>query len=229
MDYVYICRQGENEELRYSIRSVVKHMPPGNIWVVGDKPTWYIGNFIPVEDIAGKFTNIRNAISVAANSDLISDEFVLMHDDFFVVKPIKDIPTMHAGLLQNKIKEYSELDPGSRYVEALSKAYSYLRRRGIKEPLDYDIHVPMVMNKNNLKTIVNKTNAPMSVYGNMFSIGGSQITDVKIYTKFNKLSERSYDFSNNEPTFVSCEDKSFPILHRAILREMFPEKTIHER
>lgn len=229
MDYVYICRQGDNEELRYSIRSVVKHMPPGNIWVVGDKPTWYIGNFIPVDDIAGKFTNIRNAMSVAANSDLISDNFVLMHDDFFIIKPIKDIPIMHAGLLQNKIKEYSELDPGSRYVEVLSKAYSYLRRKGIKEPLDYDIHVPMVMNKNNLKTVVNKTNAPMSVYGNIFNIGGNQITDVKIYTNFNKLSGRSHDIKSSDSTFVSCEDKSFAKLHRAVLRSMFPNKTIYER
>jgi hypothetical protein len=229
MDYVYICRQGENEELRYSIRSIIKHMPPGNIWVVGDKPTWYIGNFIPVDDTAGKFTNIRNAISVAANNDLISDDFILMHDDFFILKPIDKMPILHSGLLIDKINIYSNLDPGSRYVEVLSKAYSYLRRRGIKEPLDYDIHVPMIMNRNNLKTIVNKTNAPMSVYGNIFNIGGLKISDVKIYNSFNKLSDRSYDIKNNDPTFISCEDKSFAKLHRAVLREMFPNKTIYER
>jgi hypothetical protein len=229
MDYVYICRSGDNEELRYSIRSVVKNMPQGNIWLIGNKPDWYIGNFIPVDDIGGKFTNITNAISIAANSDQISDDFVLMHDDFFAIKPVKNIPIMHNGLLLDKIKEYQELDPGSRYAAILSKAYAYLRRRGIRNPLDYDIHVPMIMNKNNLKNVVNKTNAPMSVYGNIFNIGGEQVTDVKIYTKFNKLHDRSHDVINSDFPFVSCEDKSFAHLHRSILREMLPNKTIYER
>lgn len=229
MDYVYICRKGDNEELRYSIRSVVKHMPPGKIWVVGNKPDWYIGNFIPVEDTGGKFTNITNAIAVAANSKEISDDFILMHDDFFVIKPVNNISTMHNGYLADKINEYIKLDPGSRYVDVLSRAYSYLKRRGIKNPLDYDIHVPMIMNRNKLKSVVKKTNAPMSVYGNIFQIGGEQVTDVKIYTKFNKLSNRSHDVMNSDFPFVSCEDKSFAKLHRALLRSMFPNKTIYEK
>jgi hypothetical protein len=229
MDYVYICRKGDNEELRYSIRSVVKHMPPGNIWIVGNKPTWYSGNFLPVEDTSGKFVNITNAIAAAAECDLISDDFVLMHDDFFVIKPVIDIPVMHNGLLSDKIKEYSALDPDSRYIEILSNAYSYLKRRGIKQPLDYDIHVPMIMNRKNLKTIARKTNAPMSVYGNVFDIGGEQIQDVKIYPKFNKLRDRSYDVLNGESAFVSSEDKSFARLHRMILRNMFPTKTAYEK
>lgn len=227
MDYVYICRKGDNEELRYSIRSVVKHMPKGNIWVVGNKPNWYSGNFIPVEDIGGKFANITNALAVAANTKEISDDFILMHDDFFVIKPVSDIPIMHNGLLSNKIEQYSILDPGSRYLDILSQAYSYLKRRGIKQPLDYDIHVPMIMNKNNLKKIVKKTDAPMSVYGNIFNVGGTQITDVKIYTNFNKLKDKSYEITEDS-TFVSSEDKSFAKLHRRILREMFPNRTIYE-
>lgn len=229
MDYVYICRKGDNEELRYSIRSVVKNMPPGKIWLVGNRPSWYSGDFLSVEDTAGKFVNITNAIAAAANSDLISDNFVLMHDDFFVIKPVENIPVMHNGLLSNKIKEYTAMDPDSRYVEILAKAYRYLKRRGIKEPLDYDIHVPMIMNKQNLKTIATKTNAPMSVYGNIFNIGGQQITDVKIYPKFNKFVNRSYDILTGDSAFISSEDKSFAKLHRMILRNMFANKTIYEK
>jgi len=228
VDYVYICRKGDNEELRYSIRSVVDHMPPGNIWLVGNKPAWYVGDFIPVQDVGGKFANITNAISAAANSDQISDKFVLMHDDFFAIKPVKDITIMHNGFLLDKIKEYRELDPGSRYAEILFEAYEYLIGMGISDPLDYDIHLPMIMNKNNLKTVVNKTNAPMSVYGNIFNVGGQRVRDVKIYPKHSKFKKRSHDIFNSDSPFVSCQDSSFSDLHRTILNKMFINKTIYE-
>ena len=38
MNFIYICRVGENEELRYSIRSVLNSFPEANIWVIGGKP-----------------------------------------------------------------------------------------------------------------------------------------------------------------------------------------------
>lgn len=228
MDYVYICRKGENEELRYSIRSVVKNFPEGNIWVVGNKPNWYKGNFIPVDDIGGKFTNITNATKAIANSPDISEDFVLMNDDFFVIKPVSNIPILYSGTLSDKIKAYGELDPGSRYLDILIKTYKYLRRKGIREPMDYDIHVPMIMNKNKLKTIVSKTDAPRSVYGNLFGIGGEKSTDVKVYTKFNRLYDRSYDMSEIESPFISCEDKSFPMVYRKILIWQFSDKTVYE-
>ena len=46
MDIVYNCRPGkQNEELRYSIRSVMENLPHDNLWVVGGKPEWYTGNY----------------------------------------------------------------------------------------------------------------------------------------------------------------------------------------
>ena len=51
MDFVYICKEGVNEELKYSIRSVVESFPESNIWVVGGKPDWYTGNYIQVNHL----------------------------------------------------------------------------------------------------------------------------------------------------------------------------------
>jgi len=48
MDFVYICKDGVNEELKYSIRSVVESFPETNIWVVGGKPDWYTGRDISI-------------------------------------------------------------------------------------------------------------------------------------------------------------------------------------
>lgn len=229
MDCVYICRAGENEELRYSIRSIVDNLPHDKIWVVGSKPSWYTGNFIPVKDTADKFTNISNALKIAAEHPEISDDFILMNDDFFLIKPVDILPTMHGGKLSDKIAAYASILPNSKYVNILCKAERYLARRGIKESLDYDIHVPMVMNKQKLIDIAGKTLAPRSVYGNLNNVGGEMITDVKTYSSINPLSSRSYDFKANDNTFLSCEDKSFAILYKQILKKMFSKKTVYEK
>ena len=75
MDYVYICRSGDNDELKYSLRSIEENMPEGRVWVVGHRPIWYIGDFIPVDDIGGKFDNIRNCIKTVSEHSEISDDF----------------------------------------------------------------------------------------------------------------------------------------------------------
>ena len=59
MDFVYICKDGVNEELKYSIRSVVESFPEAIVWVVGGKPDWYIGNYIKVEQKESKYKNTR--------------------------------------------------------------------------------------------------------------------------------------------------------------------------
>ena len=81
MDFVYICRSGDNEELRYSIRSVIRSFPKANIWVVGGKPVWYKGNYIIVEQNQDKYTNALNNIIAICNSKEISVSFIFMNDD----------------------------------------------------------------------------------------------------------------------------------------------------
>ncbi len=40
-DVVYVVRPGDkNEELRYSIRSVIANLPHRKVWIAGYKPTW---------------------------------------------------------------------------------------------------------------------------------------------------------------------------------------------
>lgn len=39
MDILYLCRPGENLELRYSLRSL-RNVPHGRVWIFGDCPDW---------------------------------------------------------------------------------------------------------------------------------------------------------------------------------------------
>lgn len=228
MDYVYICRAGENEELKYSIRSVVANANYNRIWVVGYKPDWYNGNFVDVPDTATKFDNIINCTKAIADIGAISEDFVLMNDDFFFLRYVESMPTYHGGSLRDKIDKYIELG-SRRYATLLSRTYNNLVRQGIKDPLDYDIHIPMPMNKQKLKESIKKAYFPRSGYGNIHNVGGTHIQDVKTYSNKSTLKSRSYDFKNGELPFVSTEDGSFKEVYETILKDMFPNPSQYER
>ena len=175
MNLVYVCRSGENEELRYSIRSAVENISHDNIWVVGNKPDWYSGDFVDVPDQKTKFDNIINCTYAITDIGAISDDFILMNDDFFFLKPVGKMPILHGGLLRDKIDKYISLG-ARRYATLLSRTYNNLVRQGIKDPLDYDIHVPMPMNKVKLRQSIKKAYFPRSGYGNIHNVGGEQIS-----------------------------------------------------
>ena len=216
MDYVYICRGGDNEELRYSLRSIEKNMPKGRVWLVGKRPIWYTGDLIYVEDTGKKFDNIRNCIKIASEHPEISDDFVLMNDDFFVLKTIASVSNFHGGLLSDKIKRYKESNMAPLYIRLLELTHKQLVMSGIKDPIDYDIHVPMVMNKHKLKESLSVAYFPRSSYGNVYKIGGEQIKDVKLYNTGERIK------LNKNLYFVSVDDRSFVELKNIILEAEFP-------
>jgi hypothetical protein len=228
MDIVYICRKGNNEELRYSLRSVVKNLPEGRVWVVGYKPGWYTGDFISVPDVSSKFNNIHNLITHIAFDDRISDDFIMMNDDFFVVRPLDTVPVYHGGPLKDKINSYYDLNPTSSYNRLLSKTYNNLVNDGIQEPLDYDIHIPLPFNRTKLRETIVKKSLPRSTYGNHAGIGGEYIPDVKTYSNGSRLARRSHNFLDSELPYISCEDGSFQTIYKHVLKDMFPEPTMYE-
>ena len=217
MDYVYICRSGDNDELRYSLRSIEENMPKGRVWVVGHRPIWYIGDFIPVDDIGGKFDNIVNCIKTVSENNDISDNFILMNDDFFALNPIDKLKNYHGGLLENKIARYKELRMAPKYIRLLELTLKQLKENGISNPIDYDIHVPIIMNKTILKDAINLAFFPRSAYGNLAKLEAIKITDVKIYSNGEKINW--HEIINND--FVSTEDNSFISLKNNILNKMF--------
>jgi hypothetical protein len=121
------------------------------------------------------------------------------------------MPTYHGGLLDDKIGRYVAHSGSTRYTRILGEASKQLKKKGIKEPLDYDIHTPMIMNKYKLKHVVNMNMAPRSMYGNIYGIGGKEIEDVKIY-KYNNSIDYSFGV-------MSTEDNSLHLVKEMLERE----------
>ena len=227
MDLVYICKSGDNEELRYSIRSAVKNLNFDNLWVVGGKPNWYIGNHLEVIQNKSKYTNARNNLRAICNSSEISESFILMNDDFYIMNKVDNVPHMHGGPLANKIKQYEDLTGNTRYVLMLKRTLLSLSRRFKKDVLDYELHVPMVMEKQKLLTIIELPDLWRSRYGNTFDIGGIEMEDVKVYSS-GALAKKSYDINNLKYDYLSSNSDSFEMIKDKILNVDFADKTVYE-
>lgn len=226
MDLIWICRKGPNEELRYSLRSAVQNIEHENVWVIGDKPNWYSGPFIPVPQNSGKkYENAKNNLKRLINSPEINDEFILMNDDFFVLKPT-EIGYYYSGTLAERIERNAQLSPNAAYLEKIKTTKQMLEDQGIVNPLDYSIHVPMRMDKEGLSQALNY---PLirSGYGNLKKVGGKKMRDVKIYsgTLYKGL---SYTPDENSE-FVSTDDNSFIEVRKNLLHPLFSTPTVFER
>ena len=227
MDLVYICGPGDNEELRYSIRSAVKNLKFDNLWVVGGKPNWYLGNYIEVAQNKSKYANARNNLRAICNCSKISDSFILMNDDFYIINKVDNVPYMHGGLLADKIKKYENLTGNTRYVLMLKRTLLSLSRRFKKDILDYELHVPMVMEKEKLLAIIDLPDLWRSRYGNTFAVGGIEIDDVKVYS-FGVLAKKSYNINNLKYNYLSSNNDSFEMIKDKILNIDFADKTVYE-
>jgi hypothetical protein len=227
MDAVYISRSGDNEELRYSIRSIVTNLKHDNIWVVGQKPSWYTGNFISVPDKRLKYLNARENLKAIINDNRISEDFILMNDDFYVMKPVDTVEYFYSGSLESKALELESVSAHSAYTRMLYSTLDRLDQQGIKGSLSYELHVPFIMNKQKLQPIIKqKTTLWRSMYGNTYNVGGKQMDDVKVYIKTSR--KKSFDWENNLDTYLSSQDESFELLKTKLLNTRFPNKTIYE-
>lgn len=196
MDLVYIVKEDDNnEELRYSLRSIAKYLPESRVWIVGHKPNWVQNvEYIHTEQKAGKWQNSVNNIIAACRSEDITDDFVLMNDDFFAVRPIKDLEAscnVAIGTIDQAIQKY--INHKSAWFDAFKYAKELLEQMGIEGPYyNYESHSPIILNKKLFLEFINmpeiqdfmKTKKILhkrSVYKNIYKIKPKMLPeDIKL-------------------------------------------------
>jgi hypothetical protein len=235
VDIVWICRTGPNEELRYSIRSVAKNMPHENIVVVGGKPDWYTGRFIPVETFidnhrsTNKYANAKNNIHKIVDEPSISDEFIFMNDDFYVVKPVDRLQHYHGGYFEDKLKLFKLYAAEGSYTKMLQRTMATLDALEIDAPLDYTLHIPILYQKNKLAETLKYDGSTRTLYGNMHRVGGRLMEDVKVHPKRSRdWAPQPFDYMHKDMTFLSTSDSSFEQVKKNLLGPLFPEPSKYE-
>lgn len=175
----------QNNELRYSLRSIQRHLSGvKDIWVVGDRPKWYKGNHIPhTNRAASPNHNIKDKVLKACQSE-ISDPFLFMMDDIFFLSDFTapQMPYYHNGTIQEYLDKRG-IDP---YSKQARNTLNILNYQGLPT-LHYDIHTPILYEKEAFKWAVsadwaNQGYIVKSLYANSIKKPCEFMEDCKIKT-----------------------------------------------
>jgi hypothetical protein len=181
MDVVYLCKHGSaNEQLRYSLRSLV-NLDHERVWIVGGWPRWVSDvRTIAVARRRSRYEHTTRSLCAAASHPEISETFVLMNDDFYIMHPTTVQPH-HRG----EIGQVQDPRSSNHYRHNLRQTMDWLRTQG-QTSLDYDLHIPMVLTKTQIREMAamalpdSAQVFTRSVYGNLFGIGGTELHDPKV-------------------------------------------------
>lgn len=207
---------------------MVKNFPDAKIWIVGEAPDWYDGDVIYVPQSADKYTNAQKNMQTICSSEQIPEDFVMMNDDFYIVGNVSQIKYYNGGALKDKCQDYAQRNPRSTYTRRLFNTYKTLKRIGVHDSLDYELHVPFPVQKTKLAKAISYGVLWRSVYGNLYDVGGEEIPDVKVYADHYK-NPRSHNYSKSKFPFISTEDRSFPEVKKFLFLKKFPKPSSYEK
>lgn len=190
IDVVYILGTGSqfhNHEIRFSLRSVEKHLKNvGKVWVIGEHhPVIQNVNFIPYPDrTIHSATNIMHKVTRACEEKEISENFLFFNDDHYLLTDFdaETFPYFYSGTIQ----EFLSKRDRDAYTKKVENTYQHLKDKGL--PLKFfDVHTPIIYNKAKfLENVANSgidwNNAPCvskSVYANSMGIEGVKESDHK--------------------------------------------------
>lgn len=219
MDVVYLCRPGDNPELRLSLRSLQHHVAHDRVWIIGGWPDW-VANVavVGVHQTTDKHRNTTVAMRVACNHPDISDPFMVWNDDFYALEPTH-VAHWHRGPAVEVIDLYQRRHPTSPYTKGMRATIELLEASGYPDPLSYELHMPLIVHKAEMLAALDLgQHLPVAhkrtIYGNLARLGGEQRTDCKVYEPGHPL-----------PTpWASTEDRTFRHYQRAI-RDALPRES----
>lgn len=230
MDVVYFVRRGEsNEELRHSLRSL-SNIPHRNVYIIGYLPKW-VDNVIHIDfqQTIRKNKNTTNMLKEVVDVPELSDNFILMNDDFYIMKKMDSLPKLNRGPLQDVLDFYAPANSG--YYKGMLETKEYMESIGLTNLISYELHVPMIMNKKNVKIMFSeyeKLPKPIkvfnkrTVYGNMFNYGGKSIEDVKVFSLDGKFNKRGDFLSSDDDYWENSRIGKY-------IRKKFSKKGIYEK
>lgn len=222
MDIVIPVRAGDdNEELRYAIRSFEENLPHRRIVIAGHKPSWLHNVLhIPTRQRTSKYRNATGNIVAACRHPDVSDDFILANDDFFVMHPVQYIPAVHRGLIEDVERYYAARVRENRYLQGMRATRRHLVKLGVVNPLSYELHVPMVINKRKFLEIFRVGLHNRTLYGNLAGIGGERLRDPKVIAAGAGFSKHA--------RFLSTMDSSWRGHIGDYVKAQFPKPSSYE-
>lgn len=223
----------KNMELRYCLRSIEQHLSgAGNVFIIGHCPDWVTNaTHIPLEeDPRNRFRdrNICNKIIAACKNRRVSDEFIMVHDDHFLLADFEasELPYYHCGLM---------IPAQGQYGKTKANTLSLLHDWDFVETVNnYDCHCPILFNKEKFMRSVALADwnkwygyCIKTMYCVLNGIEGEQVDDLKIRLPL-KADEIKQAIAGRK--WFSIGDRCFrPGGMEDVLNMLYPKPSKYER
>jgi len=173
-DLVYVVGgpdPGDRDDLRYSLRSLERHMrvPFRDVWVIGDVPDWFTGARLPLPPQPEKFANQRASLTAYCNLPDAADTFVLMNDDMFLVRDVTEVEGFHLG----PAADYFDPGASNTWHRAGVATAEWMTERG-HTVLAHEAHVPLEFHTRALRDLLHEYPADRPVLaGELYPAAGA--------------------------------------------------------
>lgn len=153
VDWVIAVRHGDrNEELRYSIRSIMANVRGiRRIVLIGYRPEWLvdIAHVSVPQDSGEKYGNAVRLWRVAAAWPTLARQIIVAHDDMFVMRPVEASTLLpaHCGPISEHIKRLARDQVARSWRNNMARTQDWLRARGRLNPRSFALHYPMLVDR----------------------------------------------------------------------------------
>lgn len=207
MDVLYPLGHGSryrNFELRLSLRSL-KFIDHDRVFIIGNQYLKWFKNIsfiaFPEEKNQKQLSVINKLIYMCAPDSEISEDFILMNDDFYFLERQE----LKSYIQKSSLSEFACKYPTSSYGLALRTTAAYLKAHVLPE-INYEIHYPIVLNKKkflNIFSRINLRSGPLvyrSIYGNTYGLPAEPADDFKIFTADDFYKKKNGSFISTDVT-----------------------------
>lgn len=217
-DLLYVVRPGDdNEELRYSLRSVSENLPHRKIYVAGYVPRWlHAVERIELTPLADKFANQRQSLTAAVNHPGLSDTFLLMNDDMFAVRLVPEVIPTHLGPFWERYDWLVSLGKSNDWMDAIRETALWSGTEHM-----YECHTPLPFRKHLLRQVLADypQNKPFAA-GEVYELAGAEPGVLGVDVK-NVLPPTTPFLSSVDRTFAKGEVGRYT-------RSLFPDRCRYE-
>lgn len=155
LDIVYplIQSQQDNIEFRYSLRSLI-NLPHRDIYIVWYLPSWINKKKVKHIDysVYSQQAHIitSNKLHIASLRNTLSDDFIYMNDDIYVLNPIEKIPYYIVWSLEDHLQYFQEKNMINSYSREILQMYNRFPKWD-----SFEAHTPIIYNKAKIAMFVN--------------------------------------------------------------------------
>jgi hypothetical protein len=223
-DFVYVFKESGDDgfSLRYSLRSLI-NSDCRRVYLIGDCPNW-LKNVVHVPHVSivgHKLADVICKLRLFCERKESPKEFTFSNDDFFILEKVAHIENFHKGFFEVK-RNY--------YRKAYSNTLEALQVNGIENPLDAEVHCPIVFNRNELQDVLRATDGELilfrSLYFNLFSRKRSPRF---IGQDFKVRNGQGLQEAFQRP-FLSVDDATADLPEfRTLIQEKFPTPSVYEK